>query len=208
MDYLILFGVGLSTGLSGAMIPGPLFMYTVSEAFRQGQWAGIKVTAGHLMLEAAFVSLIIVGLREWLSSPGLRWTIAWIGGFSLVLMGLLVLAKVRHLSLAREAHVHFQGGAVMAGAFFSVASPGFVLWWATIGAAVLFQGMLKGSGGLAAICAGHALADLVWHWFVAFSVERGKTYCSDSTYRFIISAMAVILILLGLGLPIKYQLGV
>lgn len=205
---MILFGVGLSTGLSGAMIPGPLFMYTVSEAFRQGQLAGIKVTVGHLLLEAAFVSLIVIGLREWLSSQSLRWAIAWAGGASLILMGLLVLTKVRHLSLARQAHVHFQGGAVLGGAFFSVASPGFVLWWATIGAAVLFQGMLKGAAGLAAICAGHALADLLWHWFVAFSVERGKVYCSDAAYRFIISAMAVILIVLGLGLPIKYKLGI
>lgn len=208
MDYLILFGVGLSTGLSGAMIPGPLFLYTVSEAFRQGQLAGIKVTAGHLLLEAAFVALIVVGLREWLTSQGVRWLIAWVGGASLVGMGLLVLAKARHLSLAREAHVHFRGGTVLGGAFFSITSPGFVLWWATIGAAVLFQGMLKGTLGMAMICAGHAAADLIWHWFVALSVERGKVYCSDKTYRFVISAMALVLIALGLGLPVKYRLGI
>ena len=72
MELLVLFGLGLSTGLSGAMIPGPLFLYTVSEAFRQGQVVGIKVALGHLLLEACFVVLVVVGLRDFLSSAAFR----------------------------------------------------------------------------------------------------------------------------------------
>ena len=50
MDPLILFGIGFSTGLSGAMIPGPLFLYTVSEALSKGPGVGIKIALGHLLL--------------------------------------------------------------------------------------------------------------------------------------------------------------
>ena len=88
--------------------------------------------------------------------------------------------------------------------FFSVTSPGFLIWWATIGASVFLEAALHGPAGLAAVGLGHALADIIWCWFVAFSVEQGKRYVSDRTYRLIMSGIAVWLIVLGLGLPLKH----
>jgi len=203
MDLLILFGVGLGTGLAGAMVPGPLMLYTVSEAFDKGRSAGIKIAVGHLLLEAAFVALVVMGLRELLSSAAFRTLIAWVGGLGLVVMGALILTKLRRLSLAQSAKVRFRWGLVAGGAFFSLASPGFVLWWATIGTPVFLEGLLAGAPGVAMVSAGHALADLLWCWFVAFSVERGKAYCTDQTYRLIMACIAVWLIVLGLGFPLK-----
>ena len=179
MELLILFGVGVSTGLSGAMIPGPLTLYTISEAFRKGHLVGLKIAAGHLLLEAGFVVLVVLGLRDWLASPAFRTAVSWVGGVGLVVMGALILSKVRRLSLVREADVTFHGGPLAGGAFFSLASPGFLLWWATIGAAVFLQGALEGIRGLTMVAAGHALADLGWCWLVAFAVERGKHLLTD-----------------------------
>lgn len=204
MELLILFWVGFSTGLSGAMLPGPLFLFTISEAFRQGQVAGIKVAVGHLILEAGFVALIIIGLRHWLSSPLVRQAMALVGGTGLVLMGMLILTRVKQLSLSQQSALTFHGGPLIGGAVFSVASPGFLLWWATIGTAVLFQGLLKGLLGVLMVAIGHALADLVWYWLVAFSVERGRNYCTDRLYRGIMTALALCLMVLGIGLPVSH----
>ncbi len=207
MDLLILFGLGLSTGLSGAMIPGPLFLYTVSEAFHHGQLAGLKIALGHLLLETSFVAVVVLGFRESLASPAFRSAVVWVGGSGLVVMGGLILAKVRDLSLATRANVAFRWGPLLGGAFFSIASPGFLIWWATIGASVFLQGALRGSAGVATVAAGHAVADLVWCWFVAFSVERGRPYCTDTAYRAIMALIAVCLILLGLGMPLGRLMG-
>ena len=204
MELTILFWVGFSTGLSGAMIPGPLFLYTISEAFHQGQWAGIKVAFGHLVLEGVFVALICFGLRTWLSFPVVHHVVAVVGGIGLMAMGGLILARINSLSLSRQSQVVFHGGPLVGGAFFSAVSPGFFLWWATIGTAVLFQGLLKGLMGVMLIAAGHALADLMWYWLVAFSVERGRTYCTDTIYRAITRGLAVCLIILGIGLPVAH----
>lgn len=203
MDLLILFSVGVTTGLSGAMIPGPLFLYTVSEAFKDGQKAGIKIALGHLILEAGFVAIIIVGFRDLLSLASVKSAITWIGGFSLIVMGAVILSKVKHLSLATNSKVTFRGGSIVGGAFFSIISPGFLVWWATIGTSVLLQGLLLGAAGVVVIAIGHALADILWHWFVAFSVERGRSYCTDRTYRIIMACVALGLIILGAGLPIS-----
>jgi threonine/homoserine/homoserine lactone efflux protein len=198
MDPLVLFGLGLSTGLSGAMIPGPLTLYTVSEAFHHGQLAGIKVALGHLLLEAVFVLLVVLGLKEFLAAPAFRAAVLWVGGVGLIAMGGLILSKARRLSLIDRAQVPFRWGALAGGAVFSLVSPGFLIWWATIGASVFLQGSLSGPAGLMMIGAGHAAADLFWCWFVAFSVERGRRYCSDRAYRTIMAVIALSLIALGI----------
>src|SRR3989338_8140914 len=141
MESLGLVGLGLSTGLSGAMIPGPLFLYTVSAAFHEGQMAGVKIAVGHLLLEAMFVALIILGLRDLLVSP-------------------FILRQVRQLSRARKANVAFAWGPVLGGMVFSLVSPGFFIWWATIGASVFLQGAWRGGEGMAMVGLGHAVADL------------------------------------------------
>ena len=201
MTLLLLFGLGLGTGLSGAMIPGPLMLYTVSEAFRQGQLAGIKVALGHLLLEAGFAVLVVLGLRDFLSSPAFRTAVVWVGAVGLVGMGALILAQLRRFSPAKPSQITFRWGAVAGGAFFSLTSPGFLLWWATIGTSVFLQGALSGVAGLMMVAIGHAAADLVWSWFVAFSVERGRVYCSERMYRIIMGGVAVCLVALGVGLP-------
>ena len=199
IEFLVLFWVGLSTGLSGAMIPGPLFLYTASEAFHKGQWVGVKIALGHLLFEAGFVIVVMMGLRDLLSLAEFRIAVAWVGGLGLIIMGGLILARVRHLSLAQRAEMTFRWGPLVGGAFFSIASPGFLLWWATIGASIFLQGALSGTTGIAMVALGHAVADLVWYWFVAFSVERGRSYCTDRMYRAIMALIALCLIGLGVG---------
>ena len=200
---LLLLIAGFTTGLSGAMVPGPLSLYVVSAAFEQGRWVGVKIAIGHLLLEAGFVALVVLGFRDGLSSMAFRVLVAWVGGLGLVVMGGLILAKVRSLSLVKNAHVVFHWGPIAGGAVFSLMSPGFLIWWATIGASVLLQGLLAGPAGLIMVSIGHAAADLLWCWFLAFSIERGKAYCTDHVYRVIMAVIAVCLIVLGIGLPLK-----
>ncbi len=206
MELVILFWVGLTTGLSGAMIPGPVFLYTVSEAFRDGRRAGLKIALGHLLIEAVFVWLIVAGLRELLAASVFRLTVAWVGGIGLVAMGVFLLRRVPRLTMPTAAQMTFHHGPVLGGAFFSLVSPGFLLWWATIGAAVFLQGTLRGLLGIGLLSAGHALADLVWHWLVAYSVERGRPFCRDQTYRLVMGGIAVCLVVFGVGLPVKHLL--
>jgi threonine/homoserine/homoserine lactone efflux protein len=199
MDLWVLFGVGFGTALSGMMIPGPLFLYTVSEALRHGHRTGVKIAGGHLLLEAGFVGLVMLGLRAFLGSAAVRIVVSLVGGCGLIIMGLLVLWKVRSLSLAQQSSVECRFGPWLGGALFSLVSPGFLLWWATIGASVLLQGALAGVAGVAMVLAGHALADVGWCWCIASSVSRGRRYCTDGPYRAVMACLAVGLLALGLS---------
>jgi len=65
MDYanaLVLFGVGFVVGISGAIMPGPLVIYTIQESLKRGKWTGALVILGHAIVEVVVFLLLAVGL--------------------------------------------------------------------------------------------------------------------------------------------------
>ena len=64
MDFLLLFLIGVGTGLSGAMIPGPLFLFTVSESLKKDAFVGLRIALGHILIEVVFVVLIFLGVQK------------------------------------------------------------------------------------------------------------------------------------------------
>ena len=80
MNLIFLFMVGILTGLSGTMIPGPLFLFTVSESLKKDSKVGIKIAFGHIIIEALLiVFILLIGaatlftLKDW--RRGIYWMI-------------------------------------------------------------------------------------------------------------------------------------
>jgi len=197
VDFIILFLIGLGTGLSGAMIPGPLFLFTVSESLKKDAAVGLRVAFGHILVEAVFVAMIFYGLKAFITSPMFMSVVSGVGAVALFTMGVLLLNSSRRMSLDIHNGVEFDYGAVTGGAFFSIISPGFLIWWSTIGLSVILKSLLYGFLGFCMVAVGHWIADIGWHWFVSYFVNRGKSYLNDRSYRAIIRWLAVGLILAG-----------
>jgi threonine/homoserine/homoserine lactone efflux protein len=197
MDLIFLFFGGVLTGLSGAMIPGPLFLFTVSESLKKNSNVGIRVVIGHMVVETLLIVLILIGLKEFLQSAIFIKTISLLGAAALMSMGIILIKNTSTMSLSAKKQVDFDYGVISGGAFFSAISPGFIIWWATIGASIFVQALLSGIIGVILLVSGHWLADAVWHWFVSFSVNKGKQYLSDAIYQKIIQLLALGLIFMG-----------
>jgi threonine/homoserine/homoserine lactone efflux protein len=193
VNFIILFLIGLGTGLSGAMIPGPLFLFTVSESFKKDAAVGLRIAVGHIFIEAIFVTLIFLGFKDSLTSRMFMRVVSGIGGLALVVMGVILLRGAAHMSLAVKEGIDFDYGSFVGGAFFSVISPGFLIWWSTIGLSVVLKSLLFGLMGLAMVALGHWLADVAWHWFISYFLHQKRYYLEDRIYRNILR-------LLGLGL--------
>lgn len=191
MNLITLFIIGVGTGLSGAMIPGPLFLFTVSEALRKDAMVGLRIAVGHIIIEACFVALIFLGFRNLLTSPGFMRLVSGMGGVALMVMGVILLYGAARMSLQVKEEIHFDYGSVIGGAFFSIISPGFLIWWSTIGFAVILKSLLHGFLGLTMVALGHWLADISWHWFVSGFVHQRKHYMEDKVYQNIIRLLAV-----------------
>jgi len=197
MELLFLLIIGLGTGLSGTMIPGPLFLFTVSESLKKGPTVGLRIALGHVFIEAAFVALIFLGFKNLLSSQIFMRIVTTIGGVAMIAMGILLVRTAKDMHLTVDRQVNFGYGSIAGGAFFSIISPGFLIWWTTIGLSVILQSLLFGVAGFAAVALGHWLADFGWHWFVSDFVHKGKIYLKDRHYHNAIRFLAFGLIAMG-----------
>jgi len=197
LNNLFLLLLGFAIGLSGALIPGPLLVYTISLALKQGVKAGIMVIWGHFFVEIIVIFLILSGGGLLLNSPLAARYLPWIGGAALILMGLLVFKKSFHISLPQESKISIKKYALVGGVFFTALNHGFPIWWASIGTPVVLKIYLTGLIGVIFFMIGHWCADFGWYAFISYSISRGKSYLSESNYRILSRILGLVLVGFG-----------
>jgi len=202
-----LFLLAFVTGLSGALMPGPLLVAVIEQTTLQGFHAAILLVTGHAMLELILVALLVLGLRAVLERPAVRGAIGVVGGAALVWMGQDMLRSVGEISLtlngsgagapAGRAYgwpmLLFMGAAVCA------ANPYFTGWWATVGAGQLAHMAPRTPGEYMAFYLGHESADFAWYAVVGLIIVTGRRWLTDGMYRGLILVCAVLILALGLG---------
>ncbi len=193
-------GIAMSSfvlGFSGAMMPGPLLTLTVTEATRRGALAGPLLIAGHALLEAILVMLLLSGLADLVQSPLIFSLIALLGGAMLIWMGWSMMRSLPGLSLELSATETSRFSPIVSGALISLANPYFTLWWATVGIGYLVVTTERGLSGGITFYLFHILADLLWYSLIALAVSRGRALLTDKAYRGLIGACALFLLLFG-----------
>lgn len=184
--------VGLS--MSGVMMPGPVFAVTVAKSYRS-QFAGALVALGHGLVEVPLILLLYFGLISFLHIEAVRLGVSIAGGIVLLFMGLSVL-RLRTAVIESRKELPFNS--VVAGIATSIVNPYFLLWWATVGAALIAGSMAFGRMGLALLIPVHWLCDLVWLSFVAFLVYRTGRLWGRRVQNILLAASALLLIGFGL----------
>jgi len=175
-------------GLSGAMSPGPVMAATVTESLRRGARAGPQIVAGHALLEMALVAAILVGFDRWLRLESLR-TMLWIiGGTILLWMATRMAMDLRAGRVLTAPHGHptpppSSVHPVVLGVVLSLSNPYWILWWATIGLAMLTPAIEWGWPAVASVYAGHISADLAWYSAVSLAVARGRRAVPGAAWR-------------------------
>lgn len=190
------FGVGLS----GALVPGPMFTVTVSDSVKKGFIAGPRVVLGHIMAEILMMIVILAGLGQILGSQTAAFIIGIFGGIVLIFMGYNTSRSNTTLSNIKTEENEIQKyGSFLKGVITSISNPYFFIWWGTIGLAFMFKGLaLAGIIGLLAFSIGHWLADLSWFSIISFASSRGSKFMNDKTYKTVMVICGAFLVLLGI----------
>ncbi len=200
MDLIALFLGSFATGLSGALMPGPLLTLTIAESARRGRRTGPLLVLGHGIAEALVVAGLVLGLSQFVRQAAVKGLVALLGGAVLVWLGYGMGrgAWQGSISLSLAAARTARGpGPVPAGALVSVSNPYWLIWWATVGAAYVAVSLQWGALGLASFFGGHILSDLVWFSLVGFVVAGGRRLLNDRIYRGVILVCAAFLVALG-----------
>lgn len=205
MIEIILFGLtSFGVGLSGALVPGPMLTVTISDSVKKGPIAGPQVVLGHIMTESAMMVAILAGLGWLIGSQTAALIIGIIGGAVLIYMGYNLSISSNELhntpkNLNNSKKSSIQHGSVLNGIITSLSNPYFFIWWASVGCAFMYKGLeLAGIVGLLGFIIGHWSADLSWYSIISFFSSHGTKLMNDRTYKVVMRACGIFLILLGI----------
>ena len=200
-DLLTLAALSFFAALSGAVVPGPVFVMVVSESLKKGVKAGPLIVFGHLIIEAIIIAAVLLGLDALLNSTQSTTIISYLGGAVFLLMGLYLFNAARTLkgNVVSESNTKLASHGLIATGFLSSGSnPQFFLWWLTTGIPTMAVALSSaGIAGFTVFLIGHASADLLWFSFISWSVEKGRNYLNQRAVKIILIGSAVFLLLFG-----------
>lgn len=202
MSILIIFSTAFLVGLSGAMMPGPMLTFTISETVQRGFRAAPQIVLGHGILELVLILALVQGFSKYLTKTNVSHTIALLGGLFLLYTGYTIVKDTLKERVtistfnSKSDHVS-RLNPVIGGALVSLSNPYWSIWWATIGLGYITLSLKKGVLGLTSFFSGHILSDLLWYCFIAMAVTSSRRYLNDSVYRGILIICGIFLIGLG-----------
>jgi len=204
IEALAHFPIGFVVALSGVLIPGPLLAYVTMRTLSGDARTGTFAAVGHIVVELGILSIVALGLGYLIQGRGLQAVVGGIGGVLLLAFGAFNLLQIRKTKEPQPG-VGLKHHPVVGGVLFStILNPSVILWWATIGVAMLMEAYLvAGLAGVLFWLAGHFLADLSWFSLVSYSVSRGKWLMGAKGYKILMIVCGCVL--LGFGAYFIYK---
>ncbi len=210
-----LVAIGFLTGLSGALIPGPLFAFVISDTLKQGALSGPLTILGHVFVECPVIVALMVLGHELMNSYFRQFEsgIYLIGGIALILMSSCMIkeaktvgskSKGKEISNEIRNAKYSYNSSIFAGFLLTALNPSFIPWWMGIGIWWLIYGFEQlAVTGIFLVALGHFLSDFVWYSFVSFSFSRGKNFFVGRRYELTMLVIAFFLALLGILFFVK-----
>ena len=203
MPFLAFLSEAVLISLSGVMAPGPITTVTVARGSKSPH-AGSLVAVGHGLVEFPVMVAVFYGVGRLLDQVLVKSVIGILGAAVLVWMGV---GMFRTASAAAETAEIQARSPVMAGVLLSLGNPYFLIWWATVGAALVLRSMSFGVAGFLAFGLGHWLCDFAWCNFLSRLSHRGGQFFGGKFQRVVFYACGAALLFFGGKLLVDTGLG-
>ncbi|MFQ5800789.1 MAG: LysE family transporter [Candidatus Hydrothermarchaeales archaeon] len=187
MAYIISF--------SGVLIPGPMTAVSIAKGFKEKS-AGVKIVAGHGLIEVPLILLIYFGFARFFQNPDsiLNTLISFFGGLMLVYMGSLMF-RLRKSMIERGKDLPVS--ALGAGMITTGGNPSFFIWWATVGALLVINAALFGFLGVLLFIIIHISADFLWYGLLSLGTFKSQHLMTPKVHEVIFGVCALLLIVFG-----------
>ena len=204
MEVLVSFAIMvIAISASGVMSPGPLFAANVVYGLKEGKIAGLKIAAGHTVVEFPLIVFLGLGTISFETFPEYRILITVIGA-----IGLFVFAGLQIKSIFRKDFGDKSNpskNSFFAGILLSALNPFFLIWWLTIGFVLITESiMLWGFSGILILFIFHIWMDYVWLFAVAGFASKAKNILSNRNYKILIIGLSILLIYFGVDFLIQF----
>ena len=158
--------------LSGVLAPGPITAVVVGKGGKSPH-AGALVAIGHGIVEVPLMVAVFYGVGRLMALSYVKAGIALLGGLLLLVMGVGMLRSIRQAEIGSGQDTR---SPIVAGILLSIGNPYFLVWWATVGAALIMRSFRFGVLGFVAFGALHWLCDLAWNYFLSVLSFKGGAF--------------------------------
>lgn len=202
MAYVIAALSSFAIGFLGALMPGPLLGMTIDTGLKKGLKGGLFLALGHAILDLVTLTLLMFGLKEFMTNPLVSAVIGIIGGSVLVNMGLKMFLQAKRNevsleSISNETTSDKWHYLMIKGVTVSISNPYYVIWWASVGLALVLSVSTLGFVGIVLVYLGHVASDFVWFGFVAFTMHKSHKIMSPKVYKSIILGIGSFVVCFG-----------
>lgn len=196
VDFLALgslISITAVVSLSGVLMPGPVMAATIAKGYKDRN-AGLAIGIGHGIIEVPLIFLIGFGLGVYFNSFLITLIIGLAGGGMMFYLG-LIMVRMRKYTETSENYLPYRPAIV--GIIMTIANPYWFLWWFTIGASLVLFSLTLGLMGLVIFAIVHVSCDIVWDYFVSYSVFKSKKFWRDRTHEYVFAACGLIMVVFG-----------
>lgn len=180
--------------LSGVMAPGPMTALTVGKGM-QSRSAGTFISFGHAVVEIPLMIFLLVGLGEIVQLPHVRNAISITGGLFLLYMAFSMVRRFRAAGVEPAVDPR---SPFLIGIAASATNPYFLLWWATVGMALILRAEVYGPVGFTLFTLVHWLCDFFWLSILSIASHKGGNIWGARFQKAVLAMSA--LVLAGFGI--------
>ena len=207
---LDIFILSFLVALTGALSPGPLLTYTIYKSLRRkrGYLASLYILLGHAVIEFALIFALLAGASLLLRNIIVLTFIGIIGGFLLVIYGIIAIRGVLKTNFEDEYALEgnvikgYKGNSFLGGILVSLSNPFWTFWWAVIGLSLMVNLNITLLNPLKMLTffIGHELGDIVWYLPISLFVYYGGKSLNPKIYKYVLIACGVFMIVFGIYL--------
>lgn len=194
MALLSFIGGAMLISLSGVMAPGPMTAAAVT-AGEAGPRGGIRLALGHGLVEFPLMALLYFGFTRYLQGDAVMQTLGIIGGIFMLYMAFGLFSSLKSMG-----HIEAKGGTspLIDGALLSLGNPYFILWWATVGSALIITAKGFGITGFLIFAIAHWMCDLVWFTFLSGASHQGAKKLGSGFLKTVSAISGIVLVIFAL----------
>lgn len=205
MYELILEGMGVGVGLAAPI--GPINIEIVRRGLRGGFRAGWLVGLGAVSADTIYCALIVSGAAPIADSPRLRVPLFLAGALVLLFLGF---GSLRSAATNKDANANAPEAppsgrrSYVAGFLLAVANPMGIVYWLSIGGALVASAVARaGPGGAPLLIGGVFVGIVCWVSFLSGLTRAGRRFVSAGFLRWTTAVSGVLLVGFGLYFAVK-----
>lgn len=190
----VFLGMAVVISFSGVMMPGPVLAATIAKGYRDER-AGLKIALGHGLIEFPLMALIVLSIGFVFEDERVMLAIGLVGGALLVFMGAMMVRSRKEIAVTGKDAL--PESALAAGALTTTANPYFFLWWATVGALLIFTAEEFGAIVVVVFAVVHWSCDLAWYSFTSFAVFRSRHLWTPLVHEVVFGTCGMLMMVFG-----------